>query len=146
MTDKHYNTTEIAAINNNTCTIEEKIAFLEHIAQCTPCAELFAASLAEQLVEVPFKKPNPIRQLQILHQRKVNQYLYNAKILLATVAAVALVFTVPTQYNLSHLLSKTTSKPQTSITAVQKYQRFFSSVSKKINQIEVKQHDEKKEK
>lgn len=102
-TKPHVTRTELIAFGQETMTLEEKEAFLEHICSCNHCSDQLATFMAEDIIPAPRDmKENILKatkrpEVQIAIKsreasKRIQLLLYSLKVGTAAVAAIALLF------------------------------------------------------
>lgn len=94
----HIKETDLYAFRNNTMSVKDRMAFLEHISSCTYCSDKFAAFMSEDLITAPRDMKSNIlkavRQEQLIKDKvreaskKIQLLMYSLKVGAATSLAI----------------------------------------------------------
>ena len=162
----HVTTNELIAFRQETMTMEENQAFLEHICSCNHCSDQLAAFMSEDLIPAPRDmKENILKatrrpEVQIAIKsreasKRIQLLLYSLKVGTAAVAAIALLLlSMNYQINLPETGGFTNNKfnKEDNVSLTDTIRDNMNNISKNIldfsNNIikmEVTDHDQKEE-
>lgn len=95
--NKHITKEELTKFHNNELSDQKLAAFLQHITECTYCADQFAESFEPVLISAPVNlkeqiltAKRPFKQLSA----KKQFFLYSTKVCVAMCGALILLFTI----------------------------------------------------
>lgn len=143
----HITEEELKQFHNNHLSIEETTELLQHIAQCTYCAEQFAESFETQTIHAPANLKEDIllkaerkTQFQKPMQKISAQkqfFLYSTKVCVAMCGALVLLFTISFQNKPSIQLSNNMAFPPVNEQTYTQKESYMSSINSSLNQFTV---------
>lgn len=143
-TKTHITKKELEQFHKNQLTIEETSKLLNHVAQCTYCADQFAESFESQTIHAPANLKEEIllkaerkKQLQKPLEKisaKKQFFLYSTKVCVAMCGALILLFTISFQDKPNLQLANKMEFPSVKEQTYTQKKSYLSSINSSLNQ------------